>query len=617
MKNVIYQHRWKAENGWRYELRFIPSDTTPLSSPVIKNFPPNAFLNQDFTSKIAFDTLPIGLYATPELTFNIKYSALPDELKTWLVEYATETDSIPPLVLPPSTGGLTGLLAQIILILLYAVRVTVEKLGPKVPLSNYWILSTDFGNTTLDFESFTRTFEGVQKRVPHQSFQAKKAKQGVDLTMDVTIVHALRAITESLNVAALVALTLLLPSALNTASTSTLYDAVVKDGNGMQWFRQFVNGHVFKLVPLQSFLVYVQEELQKWYRKLTRDEAASFAFDLAVPHTFYAEGDAVANTPTDVVPFSAIHFLAQVRRNNDVEIIGGLLSNDKDHGWGNGDIFANMWDWLHDFGENFYLKLVLLPNAQQCRTNTMTLRFGGVLQNITPTHESIALTNFIDYEFTIVQSGNTLRAAKSDEVRMPSESDKTSTIHAQTGSQSEIDFACHFFLHNLPTASAETSDEAGSFLQADGFNVNALYHANSLVPGGFTRIHEAVRINDGLTDYPVASSDYVEKPNGLEGSANDAFLWTGYAAQTQERSGLPNAVCKAMQERFGHRYMSLVKGRIKLREDLNELYIGDRFPFDASIEAAFAPFGTSAILLSCEQNYETGIADIELITIPT
>jgi hypothetical protein len=383
--------------------------------------------------------------------------------------------------------------------------------------------------------------------------------------------------------------------------------------------RLFSNGHIFKIVPLQNFLLFVRDELQKWYRKLSRDNAATFAFDIAIPHTFYAQSDIVANTPSTVVPFADLSFVAQIRKTADSETIGGLLSSDKDHGWGNGDMFANMWDWFNDFAENFYLKLVLVPTLNNCRTNTLTLRFGAVLQNVQTVHDTIALTEFIDYDFDLEQGGNTIRAAKSDEIRMPSESDKTSVIQSQSGSQSEIDFAFHFFLHNLPTASAETADESGSYLQADGFNVNALYHVNALIldgSEGISRIHEAVLINDGLTTYPIASDEYAAKPSVFDNTVNDAYLWTGYAIKTQEKSGLPNAVCKAAQKRFGHRYMSLLTGRIKLRPDLNGLYVGDVYPLDMSIVPEFAPLGNKALLLKCEADHKAGHADVEFLTIP-
>lgn len=616
MKNVIYQHRWKADSGWRYELRFIPSGTVPLSSPTIKNFPPNAFLTSDFKATTAFETLPISLYNTPELTIKLNFSALPSELKTWIVEYATETDSIPPFVPPTTSGGAYGLLAQIIAYLIYAVLALIEKLGPKVPLANFWILSTDFGDDALGYDDFTRIFEGVQKRVPTSKYKGKKERDSVKLTVDITIVHVIRAISESVNVASLVALTALLPPSLAATGVISLYDAFVKDSSDVLWTRLFSNGHVFKIISLQNFLFFVRDELQKWYRKLSRDNAATFAFDIAIPHTFYAQSDIVANTPSAAIPFADLSFIAQIRKSADSETIGGLLSNDKDHGWGNGDMFANMWDWFNDFAENFYLKLVLVPTLNACRTSTLTLRFGAVLQNVQPVHDTIALTEFIDYDFDLEQGGNTIRAAKSDEIRMPSESDQISAIQSQTGSQSEIDFAFHFFLHNLPTASAETADEGGVYLQADGFNVNALYHLNPLVSDGFSRIHEAVLMHDGLTAYPIAVDNYTTKPDLLSATANDAYLWTGYAIKTQEKSGLPNAVCMAAQKRFGHRYMSLLTGRIKLRPDLNGLYVGDIYPLDMSIVPEFAPLGNKALLLKCEADYKTGHADVEFLTIP-
>ncbi len=617
MKNVIYQHRWKAQNGWRYELRFIPSDTVPLASPIIKNFPPNAILTSDFKSTTAFETIPISLYNTPELTIKLKFSALPSELKTWIVEYATETGSIPPFVPPDVSGGVLGLLAQIIAYLIYAVQVIAQKLGPKVPLSNFWILSTDFGDEGLSQDNFTRVFEGVQKRVPTSKFKAKKQRDSVELTVDITVVHVIRAIAEALNMAALVSLAAFLPSSLAAVAQTYIYDTFVNDGNSVQWARMFSNGHTFMTVPLQNFLLWVRDELQKWYRKLSRDNAAIFAFDLAIPHTFYAQTAESDNAPITEVPFSDLRFIAQIRKTALGESIGGLLSNDKDHGWGNGDMFANMWDWFNDFAENFYLKLVLVPTLNECRTNTLTLRFGGILQNVqAAAHDTIALTQFIDYDFDLEQGGNTIRAAKSDEIRMPSESDRTSTFAAQSGSQSEVDFACHFFLHNLPTASAETADDSGQFLQSDGFNVNALYHNNAIISQGVTRIHEVVKVGDGLTIYPVVVGDYVAKPNAFEGTVNDAYQWTGYAAQTQEKSGLPNAVCRAMQKRFGHRYMSLLTGKIKMRPDLNGLYVGDVFPLDMSIVPEFAAFGSYAVLLKCESDYKTGHADVEFLTIP-
>lgn len=617
MKNVIYQHHWKAHNGWRYELRFIPSDTVPLSSPIVKNFPRNAILTTDFQSVTSYETLPISLYNTPELSLTLNYSALPSELKKWIVEYATETESIPPFVMPPATGGIAGLMARIIALIIYSVMVMVEKLGPKVPLANFWIVSTDFGDAALSEANFTRIFEGVQKRVPASSFKGKKVRNGVRITVEITAVHVIRAITESVNMAALVALTTFLPSSLGAVGVTSVYDAVMRDAQNVEWVRLFRNGHTFMTVPLENFLLFVRDELQKWYRKLSRDNAAIFDFDIDIPHTFYAHTNLSENVPADVVPFSELRFLAQIRKTALGDIIGGLLSSDKDHGWGNGEMFANMWDFFNDLAENLYLKVVVIPTLNDCRTNTITMRFGAIFQNVAAVpHNTIALTDFIDYDFDIKQGGNTIRAAKSDEIRMPSDSDKTSTIAAQSGSESEIDFASHFFLHNLPTASAETADEAGQYLQADGFNINALYHTSPLVFEGVARIHEAVVVHDGLQSYPISTEDYVAMPSVLDGTPNDNYLWALYAAQTQTRSGLPNMVCRAMQSRFGNRYMSLLSGKMKLRPDMNGLYVGDIFPMDLSIEPEFATFGSKALLLKCEIEYKTGHANVEFLTIP-